>query len=51
MGVRRRDVALRDSLQKFIDAEQPKLQSILEQFGVPLLPLPSDSAKRVGVAQ
>jgi quinoprotein dehydrogenase-associated probable ABC transporter substrate-binding protein len=51
MGVRRRDVALRDSLQKFIDAEQPKLQSILEEFGVPLLPLPSDSAKRVGVAQ
>lgn len=48
MGVRRRDVALRDSLQKFIDAKRPELTAILQDYSVPLLPLPPDSTKQVG---
>ncbi len=51
MGVRRRDVALRDSLQKFIDAKRPELTAILQAYNVPLLPLPPDSAKQVGAVQ
>jgi len=46
MGVRRRDVALRDSLQKFIDSKGPEIRGLLEQFGIPLIPLPSDSVAK-----
>ena len=45
MATRRRETALRDSLQKFLDAKRPELQKILEQFSVPMLPLTPDSAK------
>lgn len=51
MATRRRETALRDSLQKFVDAKRPELQSILEQFNVPLLPLPADSTQRGGAGQ
>ncbi len=50
MATRRRDRALRDSLQKFIDAKGTEIRSILQEFGIPLFPLPSDSAKAVGSA-
>jgi quinoprotein dehydrogenase-associated probable ABC transporter substrate-binding protein len=49
MGVRRRDVALRDSLQTVIDRKQPEIQAILREYGVPLFPIEeparSDSAQ------
>ena len=39
MGVRRRDRALRDSLQAVIERRQPEIQAILKQYGVPLFPI------------
>jgi quinoprotein dehydrogenase-associated probable ABC transporter substrate-binding protein len=50
MATRRRERALRDSLQQFLDANGPALRAILQDFGVPLLPLPADTARRVGAA-
>jgi mxaJ protein len=44
MGVRRRDTELRDSLQKFIDSKGPEIRNLLEQFGIPLLPLAPKAA-------
>ena len=47
MGVRRRDVALRDSLQSLLERNQPEVQAILKEYGVPLFPIeePADSAR------
>ena len=45
MGTRRRERALRDSLQHFVDAKGPELRKILADYGVPLLPLPADSSR------
>jgi mxaJ protein len=39
MGVRRRDRALRDSLETVIDRRAPEIQAILKQYGVPVLPV------------
>ena len=51
MGVRRRDVALRDSLQKVLDRKGPEIQAILRQYAVPMFPMEeparSDSAQAV----
>jgi mxaJ protein len=51
MGVRRRDVALRDSLQKVLERKGPEIQAILQQYGVPLFPIEEpargDSAQAV----
>ena len=44
MGVRRRDRELRDSLQKVLEQKGPQIQAILQQYGIPLLPL-SDSGR------
>ena len=46
MGVRRRDRALRDSLQTVLDRKAPEIQAILKQYGVPMFPIqePADSA-------
>jgi mxaJ protein len=41
MGVRRRDRALRDSLQTVLDRKGPEIQAILKQYGVPLFPIPA----------
>lgn len=49
MAVRRRDRDLRDSLQKFLDAHGGEVEAILTSFGVPLVPIPADTARRVGV--
>lgn len=46
MATRRRDREFRDSVQSFIEAKHSEIQALLEQFGVPLLPLPVDSAER-----
>lgn len=45
MATRRRDKALRDSLQAVIDQHGPEIQQILKDYNVPLLPLPADSAR------
>jgi len=42
MATRRRDRALRDSLQTFIDTHQGEIQNIMKEFGVPQLPLDSE---------
>jgi quinoprotein dehydrogenase-associated probable ABC transporter substrate-binding protein len=43
MAVRHRDRELRDSLQKAIDLKQPEIETILREYGVPLLPAAADS--------
>ena len=47
MGVRRRDRALRDSLQTVLDRRAPEIQAILKQYGVPMFPIeePADSGR------
>ncbi len=47
MGVRRRDRALRDSLQTVLDRRRPEVQAILKQYGVPMFPIeePADSGR------
>jgi quinoprotein dehydrogenase-associated probable ABC transporter substrate-binding protein len=41
MGVRRRDRALRDSLQTVLELKAPQIQAILKQYGVPMFPITS----------
>jgi len=43
MAVGRRNKALRDSLQTFIDQNKDKIDGILRSFGVPLLPIADSS--------
>ena len=50
IGVRRRDKALRDSLQSVLDRRKPEIQAILKEYGIPMFPipappLPSDSGR------
>lgn len=40
MATRRRETAFRDSLQAFIEGHRVEIQGILDQFGIPTLPLP-----------
>lgn len=44
MATRRRERNFRDSLQKFLDTRGAEIREVLQQYGVPLLPLPADSA-------
>lgn len=46
MATRRRERQFRDSLEKFITIKGPEIQALLQQYGIPLLPLPADSATR-----
>lgn len=39
MGVRRRDRALRDSLNAVLERRKPEIQAILKDYGVPLFPI------------
>ncbi len=39
MGVRRRDRALRDSLQTVLERRAPEIQAILRQYAVPMFPI------------
>lgn len=41
MGTRRGEAQFRDSLQKFLDTKGPEIQALLEEYGVPLLPIPA----------
>ncbi len=41
MGVRRRDRGLRDSLQAVLDAKHGDIEKILNEYGVPMLPIDS----------
>jgi mxaJ protein len=43
MAVRRRDRALKDSLQAVIDRKGPEIQRILQQYGVPRFPIKDDA--------
>jgi mxaJ protein len=43
MGVRRRDRALRDSLQAVLERRGPEIQRILQQYHVPLFPIKPDT--------
>jgi mxaJ protein len=45
MAVRRRDRELKDSLERFMTAKRPEILALLQEFGVPLLPLPADTAR------
>ncbi|MGH7526767.1 MAG: quinoprotein dehydrogenase-associated putative ABC transporter substrate-binding protein, partial [Gemmatimonadales bacterium] len=42
MGVRRRDHALRDSLQSVLDRKGPEIEAILKRYGVPLFPIEAE---------
>ena len=44
MGVRRRDRALRDSLNAVLERKGPEIQAILKEYGVPLFPVKEDAA-------
>lgn len=46
MATRRRERQFKDSLEKFITSKAPEIQGLLKQYGIPLLPLPADSAPR-----
>ena len=39
MAVRRRDKGLRDSLQAVLDKKAPQIDSILKEYGIPVLPI------------
>jgi mxaJ protein len=43
MGVRRRDKALRDSLQSVLDRKKPEIQAILKDYGIPTFPIPVET--------
>jgi mxaJ protein len=49
MAVRRKDRALRDSLQTLLDRRGPEIQAILKDYGVPVMPIkgaaPADSGR------
>jgi quinoprotein dehydrogenase-associated probable ABC transporter substrate-binding protein len=44
MATRRRERQFKDSLEKFITSKAPEIRSLLQEYGIPLLPLPADSA-------
>jgi mxaJ protein len=41
MAVRRRDRALRDSLQSVLDRRKPEIQAILKEYAIPTFPIPA----------
>jgi mxaJ protein len=45
MAVRRKDRALRDSLQTVLDRKGPEIQAILKEYGVPVFPMKADSGR------
>jgi quinoprotein dehydrogenase-associated probable ABC transporter substrate-binding protein len=47
-ATQRREKALRDSLQTFLSANRPAIDSLLQAFHFPLLPLAADSAASTG---
>ena len=51
MATRRRDRALRDSLQLFIEQQRPAIEGILKDFGIPTLPIDPPSAGGTGASR
>lgn len=45
MGVRRRDRALRDSLQAVLERRRPEIENILKQYNVPVFPIKEEAGK------
>jgi mxaJ protein len=45
MAVRRKDRALRDSLQTLLNRKDPEIQSILKQYDIPVFPLQADTTE------
>ncbi len=43
MAVRRRDRALRDSLEKVLERKAPQIQAILKEYNVPMFPVEKES--------
>ena len=43
MGVRRRDRALRDSLNALLERKQPQIQAILKDFAIPIFPIEKEA--------
>ncbi|HEX5386679.1 MAG TPA: quinoprotein dehydrogenase-associated putative ABC transporter substrate-binding protein [Gemmatimonadales bacterium] len=43
MATRRKDREFRDSVQTLIDHDRPEIEAILQQYKVPMLPIPADS--------
>lgn len=50
MATRRSERAFLDSLQKFLYAKAPEIRALLEQYGIPLLPLAADTGGRGSTA-
>jgi mxaJ protein len=48
MGVRRRDRALRDSVNAVLEKRAPEIQAILKQYAVPTFPIPAEQARGDG---
>ncbi len=44
MGVRRRDRALRDSLNVLLEQKGPQIEALLKEYGVPLFPVAKEAA-------
>lgn len=51
MGVRRRDRALRDSLNAVIDRKEPEILGILKSYGIPLFPVTDEGDDDDGPAK
>jgi mxaJ protein len=48
MGVRKKDAELQALLEQALDRKRDEIQAILQDYGVPLLPLPAPPSKRPG---
>jgi len=48
MATRRRERNFKDSLEKFITSKAPEIRDLLQQYGIPLLPLAVDTATTGG---
>jgi len=46
MATRRREREFKDSLEKFLTSKAPEIQNLLQEFGIPLLPIAVDSSAR-----
>jgi hypothetical protein len=49
--VRRRDRALRDSLNAVIDRKGPEIQAILKSYGIPVFPVQEEQGSDEGEAK
>jgi len=45
MAIRQKDHAFRDSLQTLLDRKKPQIDSILQEYGVPVFPVKTEAKK------